>query len=32
MIEKLKGLILEKETLTHNTLKEVLGDRPFKDN
>jgi AFG3 family protein len=29
LIEKLKVLILEKETLTHNSLKEVLGDRPF---
>lgn len=28
----LKRLILEKETLSHNTLKEILGDRPFQDN
>ena len=23
---------MEKETLTHNSIKEVLGERPFKDN
>ena len=32
LIEKLKQLVLEKETLTHNSLKEILGDRPFEDN
>ena len=31
-IMKLKNLIMEKETLTHNSIKEVLGERPFKDN
>ena len=28
-VEKLKVLVLEKETLTHHALKEVLGERPF---
>lgn len=31
-IEMLKKEIIVKETLTHNTLKEILGERPFQDN
>lgn len=28
-MEKVKQLVMEKETLSHVMLKEILGDRPF---
>lgn len=29
LIQKLQDKLIVKETLTHNEIKEILGDRPF---